>query len=109
MADTWHAHTLSVTEAAARGVAGLVRDAELGDDVVVARRGKPVACVVSMQRMGQLRELETELRDIALVLTRAATDTGRRISLDDAIEAFGFSRATELEAELDAEPAPDQA
>lgn len=108
MADIWHAHTLSVTEAAALGVAGLVRDAEQGSDVVVSRRGKPVACVVSMQRVEQLRELETELRDIALVLARAATDTGRRVSLDDAIEAFGFNRA-ELEAELGAEPASDRA
>ncbi len=116
MAAARHTRTLSVTEAATRGVPGLVRDAEHGDDVIVARRGKPVAYVVGMDRMDQLRELESELRDVALVLARTATDSGRRISLDEAIEAFGYSRA-ELEAELeqeiaaepDAKPASGQA
>jgi len=40
------------------------------------------------------------LRDAALVVVRAATDTGQRYSLDDTITAFGFDRA-ELEAELE--------
>jgi hypothetical protein len=34
-----------------------------------------------------------DLRDAALVLVRAATDTGARTSLDDVIAAFGFERA----------------
>lgn len=93
---------ISVTEATARGVAGLLRDAEHGEDVVVSRHGTPVAAVVSIERMQQIHDLESELRDVALVLTRAATDTGKRISLEAAIAAFGFDRA-ELEAELDAE------
>jgi prevent-host-death family protein len=91
---------VSVTEAASRGVAGLVRDAEAGEDVVVARRGQPVAAVISMRRLTQLRDLERNLRDVALVLARAATDNGQRTDLDTAIAAFGFDRA-ELEAELD--------
>jgi prevent-host-death family protein len=83
-------------------VPGLVNDAERGEDVVVARRGRAVAAVVSMRRLEQLRTLEEDLRDIGLVLTRAATDTGARVGLDDALAAFGFDR-TELEAELDAD------
>jgi prevent-host-death family protein len=93
---------ISVTDAAARGVAGLVKDAEAGADIIVSRRGKPVAAVISMRQLEQLRSLEGDLRDAAMVIIRAATDTGRRSSLDDAIAAFGFSRA-ELEAELDAD------
>ncbi len=73
--DDFHPHTLSVTEAAAAGVPSLIRDAENGGDVIVARRGHPVAAVVSMRRLDQLRVLEADLRDLALVMTRAATDT----------------------------------
>lgn len=91
-----------MTDAAARGVAGLIKDAEAGADIIVSRRGKPVAAVISTKQLEQLRSLEGDLRDAAMVIIRAATDTGRRSSLDDAIAAFGFSRA-ELEAELDAD------
>lgn len=91
-----------MTDAAARGVAGLIKDAEAGADIIVSRRGKPVAAVISTRQLEQLRSLEGDLRDAAMVIIRAATDTGRRSSLDDAIAAFGFSRA-ELEAELDAD------
>lgn len=94
-----YSHTLSVSEAAAAGVSSLVRDAENGGDVIVARRGHPVAAVVSMRRLDQLRVLEADLRDLALVMTRAATDTGARTGLDEVISSFGFDRA-ELEAEL---------
>lgn len=95
-------HPISVTEASARGVAGLIKDAEAGADVVVSRHGRPVAAVVSTRQLDRLRELESDLRDAALVVVRAATDTGVRISLDDALTAFGFDRA-ELEAELAAD------
>ena len=36
--------------------------------------------------------LERDLVDVALVLARAATDTGGRPSLDAAIESLGFTR-----------------
>ncbi len=94
--------TVSVTDASARGVAGLVREAEEGHEVIVARHGHPVAAVIGMTRFENLRELERDLRSACLVLARAASDNGIRTSLDDAISAFGFDRA-ELEAELDAD------
>ena len=93
---------VSVTEAASRGVPGLVRDAEQGHDVVVARHGRPVAAVISINRLNRLRDLEADLRSAALVLTRAMTDDGTRHQLDDVIETFGFDRA-ELEIELAAD------
>lgn len=95
-------HPISVTEASTRGVAGLIKDAEAGAEVVVSRHGRPVAAVVSTRQLDRLRELESDLRDAALVVVRAATNTGVRTSLDDALAAFGFDRA-ELEAELDAD------
>ena len=94
--------TVSISDASARGVAGLVREAEEGHDVIVARHGRPVAAVIGMARFEGLRELERDLRSACLVLARAATDTGVRTGLDDALVAFGFSRG-ELEAELDAD------
>ena len=93
---------VSVTDAAGRGVPGLVRDAERGHDIVVARRGQPVAAVISIRRLERLRDLEADLRSATLVLTRVMTDDGSRRELDDVISSFGFDRA-ELEAELAAD------
>lgn len=83
---------LSVTEATQRGVAGLVADAEDGSDLVVTRRNRPVAAVVSMGRLAEMEQAAADLRDLALVLARAVTDTGRRISLDEVLDAFGHTR-----------------
>lgn len=94
--------SMSVTAANSRGVSGLIRDAECGSDIVVERHGRAVAAILSMRRLGELSELESDLRSAALVLARAATDTGQRTDLSDAIVALGFDRA-KLEAELDAE------
>lgn len=94
--------SMSVTTASNRGVSGLVRDAESGANIVVERHGQAVAAIVSVRRLNELSALEADLRSAALVLARAATDTGQRTDLDDAIGALGFDRA-ELEAELDAE------
>jgi antitoxin (DNA-binding transcriptional repressor) of toxin-antitoxin stability system len=92
MAILHDARELTVTEATQRGVAGLVADAERGTDLVVTRRHQPVAAVVSMKRLTELEEAATDLRDLALALARSATDTGRRTSLDDVLNAFGHSR-----------------
>ena len=88
-----------MTEAAARGVPGLVKDAEGGEDLVVARHGHAVAVVISVNHFARITELEEDLRDAALVLARAATAPGTHTSLDEALVMFGMDRA-ELEAEL---------
>src|ERR1700722_16897248 len=92
-------HEVSVTEATQRGVARLVADAEEGSDLVLTRWHRPVAAVVSMGRLAELEEAAADLRDLALVLGRVVTDTGRRTSLDDVLEAFGHTRES-----LDAVP-----
>jgi prevent-host-death family protein len=96
------ARHVSVTEASAQGVSGLIREASTVGDLVVTRHGQPVVAVVSAQRLDDLGRLEEQLRDAALALVRVATDSGARTSLDDAIAAFGFNR-DELEAELKAD------
>jgi prevent-host-death family protein len=92
MAVLHNPRELTVTEAAQRGVAGLVADAERGSDLVVTRRHHPVAAVVGIARIAELEEAAADLRDLALVLARAATDTGRRTSLDEVLAAFGHTR-----------------
>ena len=91
---------LSVTEASARGIAGLVRDAQQGHAVVVARHGRAVAAIVGIDRLRHLDELERDLRSACLVLSRVATDDGLRTPLDTALVRLGFTR-DELTAELD--------
>ena len=73
VADLEREH-ISVTEASGRGVARLVADAAHGAEVVVTRRGAPVAAVVSVERLAALDELRRDLRDLALVIGRV----GRR-------------------------------
>jgi hypothetical protein len=41
--------------------------------------------------VGELEEA-ADLRDLVLVQARAVTDTGRRTSLDEVLEAFGQTR-----------------
>ena len=83
---------LSVTEASRRGVARLVADAAHGAEVVVERHGRPVAAVVGHERFTALDQLRDDLRDLALVVGRAADDDGRRSPLDDVVDAFGRAR-----------------
>jgi prevent-host-death family protein len=86
------AHELTVTEAAQRGVAKLVAEAEQGSDLVVTRRHRPVAAVVGMDRLAAIEEATADLHDLALVLARSVTDSGERTSLDDVLAAFGHTR-----------------
>ncbi|PSK99478.1 prevent-host-death family protein [Murinocardiopsis flavida] len=83
---------VSVTEASRLGVARLVADAEQGTDQIVTRRNQPVAAVVGIRRLGELEEATADLRDLALVLARSVSDSGRRASLDDVIAEFGHTR-----------------
>jgi antitoxin (DNA-binding transcriptional repressor) of toxin-antitoxin stability system len=86
------ARQVSVSEATQRGVAGLVADAEHGSEVVVTRRNQAVAAVVSMQRLNEIEEAASDLRDLALVLARTATDSGARTPLDEVLKAVGHTR-----------------
>ena len=79
---------LSVTEASARGIARLVADAAHGTEVLVTRHGRPVAAVVGAEHLDELDRLVADLRDLALVIGRAAADDGRRTPFEDVVEAF---------------------
>lgn len=99
--------TLSVTDASRRGLSGLLKDAQDGY-LVIERHGTPAGAVVSMAQLRQLTDAIESLSEAALVLSRAATDRGRRVGLDEVFAEFGVDRA-ELERELDEEPARETA
>lgn len=101
-ASTCKADIVSVTDAAGRGVSGLVRGAEEGQDIIVARHGRPVAAIISISRLERLRDLEADLRSAVLVLSRAMADDGSRHELNDVVSSLGLDRS-ELEAELAAD------
>jgi antitoxin (DNA-binding transcriptional repressor) of toxin-antitoxin stability system len=84
---------LSVTEASRRGVARLVADAAHGAEVVVFRHHAPVAAVVGIDRLAELDALRADLRDLALVVARAADDDGRRTAIEEVLAAFGPAAA----------------
>jgi prevent-host-death family protein len=85
-------YELTVGEAAQRGVAKLVSEAEPGSDLIVTRRHRPVAVVVGIDRLAALEEAAADLHGLALVLARTATDTGRRTSIDEVLRALGHTR-----------------
>ncbi|GAB2762448.1 type II toxin-antitoxin system Phd/YefM family antitoxin [Amycolatopsis magusensis] len=85
-------HELTVSEATKRGVAGLVADAEHGEALVVTRHHRPIAAVVSVERLTELENAAADLRDLALVVARSIGDSGRRTSFDDVLAAFGHTR-----------------
>lgn len=86
------AEAVLITEAGRRGLSRLVADAEAGHPTVLRRRAEPVAAVVGYGDVQRLAELERDLTDVALVLSRAATDSGRRTSLDAVIASSGYTR-----------------
>lgn len=58
------------------------------------RRRQAVAALVSIGHLDELRRLEADLRETALILSRAATETGNRTVLDETIVALGFDQRT---------------
>lgn len=84
---------LSITEASHRGLSRLVAEAAAGRERVLVRHGKAIAAVVSIERLAEMQELEAALRDVTLVAARMLTDDGQRISLDEVLARFGYTRA----------------
>ena len=86
------ADLVSITDASKAGVSALVRAAEEGHEQIVLRNNKPVAAVVSIERLEQLQRLEDDLLDVSLVAARMLTTGAERLSLDDVLARFGYTR-----------------
>jgi prevent-host-death family protein len=83
---------ISISEANKLGVSALIREAEGGRERIVLRNNKPVAVVMSMDQYEEWQQLQDDLIDITLVAARMLLDDGRRYSLDEVIEHFGYTR-----------------
>lgn len=92
MAKGEELETISVTEAVRRGLPKLVAQAERGHDYQIARRGIPVAELMSSGSRAELEAMKEDLLDLALVLARVATDDGSRVSFDRLLSAYGETR-----------------
>lgn len=62
----------------------LIRAAETGHEQVVLRNNKPVAAVVSIERLDELQRLRDDLLDVSLITARMLTTGPVRHSLDEA-------------------------
>jgi hypothetical protein len=67
-----------------------------GDEAwrLVTRHQRPVAALVGIRRLSEIEEAAADLRDLAHVLARSMTDSGRRTSLDDVLATFGHTRGS---------------
>jgi len=90
---------ISMADASKRGISALVRDAESGADQIVLRNNRAVAAVISIERLERLQELEDDWADYLLAEARMLTDTGERISLDEVLAEFGYTREELAEPE----------
>lgn len=83
---------LSISDANKIGLSGLARDAEQGHERVLLRNNRPVAAVVSMERLERLQHLEEDVLDIALATARMLTTGTARHPLDEVLAQFGYTR-----------------
>jgi prevent-host-death family protein len=88
-----HSTMIPITEASTRGVSDLARQAENGIDIILTRHGKPVAVVMSIHRAERITQLEEDLVDAALVMSRITNDNGERFSADEVLAEFGLGRS----------------
>ena len=92
MAKIDTASFISVTEANKLGVSGLIKEAEGGRERVVLRNNKPVAVVIGFEHYEEDQRQIEDIEDLALTFARIATSTDRRVSLDEILDRFGYTR-----------------
>lgn len=83
---------ISISDASARGISALVREAEQGRERILVRNNQPVAALIAMSRLEALQQHEDDLLDIALASARMLTTGPVRHSLDDVLVRFGYTR-----------------
>lgn len=84
---------ISVTDANAKGISKLVNEASNGHEFILIRNNKPAAAIIGidkLERLQRLEEWEDDIKLLTLAVVRSATDTGERVSLEDAAARFGI-------------------
>lgn len=89
---------ISVTEASRQGVSKLVSEASAGRELILIKNNKPAAVILGIEKLERLQRLEEDIRLLTMAVVRAATDTGERVTLEDAATRFGID-LNELVAE----------
>ena len=83
------ADLVSVTDASRQSVSKLVSEASAGRDLILVRNNKSVAAIIGVEKLERLHRIENaEL--LALTVLRAVTDTGQRVTLEDAAARLGI-------------------
>lgn len=86
---------ISVADANTLGLSGLIKQAEADGERIIVRNSKPVAAVISIQKLEELEavaEAEDDILDVALATARDLTGGEHRYSLDEVLAHFGYSR-----------------
>jgi antitoxin (DNA-binding transcriptional repressor) of toxin-antitoxin stability system len=83
---------ISISDAAKKGLSKLASDAAAGHEPVLLRNNRPIAALVSIERLDELEQREADVRDIALAMARLLTAGEERISLDEVLQHFGYTR-----------------
>ncbi|HUZ76136.1 MAG TPA: type II toxin-antitoxin system prevent-host-death family antitoxin [Chloroflexota bacterium] len=86
---------ISVADANTLGISGLIKQAEADGERIIVRNSKPVAAIISMERLEAFEavaEAEDDILDIALATARELTTGEHRHSLDDVLAHFGYTR-----------------
>lgn len=89
---------ISITDASRQGVSKLVSEASAGRELVLIKNNKPVAVIVGIEKLERLQQIEEDIKLLAMAVVRSATDTGQRVTLNDAAARFGID-LNELAAE----------
>lgn len=97
MEETGDSDRIHLADANRREALHLIREAELGLEQLIVLGDQPVADGTGVERLKEWQQLQDDLIDITLVAARMMTDDGRRYSLDEVMERFGYTRE-ELEA-----------
>lgn len=86
------ARIISVSDASSKGLSAVVDDASVHGYTIISRRNIPAVAVVSMERYTALQEAEENARDLSVLVSRMLDDDGTRVSLDDVLDKFGYTR-----------------
>jgi antitoxin (DNA-binding transcriptional repressor) of toxin-antitoxin stability system len=83
---------ISVQDASEMGISKLLALAEQGQVKIVLRHNRPVAAVISISQLEDVQAAMEDLADAAAAEARVALSGGKRTSLDDVLNHFGYSR-----------------
>jgi prevent-host-death family protein len=83
---------VSISTASNKGLSALVDEVAIHGYAIISRRNTPAAAVVSMDRYTALQEAEEDARDLIVLVSRILDDDGSRVTFDEVLDKFGYTR-----------------